>query len=302
MSSSLMGWNWKIWLRETSGELTAKKGFSVVAPTRRIKTRFDDLLKVMSCWGAVEAVDFIEEEDGSLAGGAEAVFGGFENGADFLHARAGGVELLEMAFAVVGDELRQRRLSSAGRAVEDDAVDPIGLEHPAEEFSGAEKSVAGRQIRREPRGRMRTARGATRSVFFLRELAKRSLIGVNLHVGILDCGFWIGDGELAVRPAHHALGSFFLGVISFWGLDLKVAVGSFVLNGFCEGVRGESGSSEYLRHRRLRRVESDDVVSVKRILGNEFIGMILRAKGENVGGKNGMRDENIKLYWERIGW
>ena len=40
MSSSLSGANWKIWLRLTSGEFTAKNGFSVVAPIE-ITSRFD---------------------------------------------------------------------------------------------------------------------------------------------------------------------------------------------------------------------------------------------------------------------
>ena len=51
--------------------------------------------------GAVEAVDFVEEEDGALAGVGQAVLGGVEDRADFLDADGGGVDLLEVAFGVV---------------------------------------------------------------------------------------------------------------------------------------------------------------------------------------------------------
>ena len=44
-----MGLNWKIWLRLTSGALTAKNGFSVVAPTR-ITCPASTSGRRMSCW------------------------------------------------------------------------------------------------------------------------------------------------------------------------------------------------------------------------------------------------------------
>ncbi len=49
MSSSSIGANWKIWLRLTSGELTAKNGFSVVAPTSSTSPASTSGSR-MSCW------------------------------------------------------------------------------------------------------------------------------------------------------------------------------------------------------------------------------------------------------------
>ena len=54
--------------------------------------------------GAVEAVDFIEEEDGALAIEAEAILGVVNDFANFLDADGRRVELLEMRFGVVGNE------------------------------------------------------------------------------------------------------------------------------------------------------------------------------------------------------
>ena len=181
-----MGSNWKIWLRLTSGELTAKKGFSVVAPTRRIRPGFD-VAEEDVLLGAVEAVDFVEEEDGALAGVAEAILGGVEDGADFLHADGGGVDLLEVAFGVLGDERGEGGFAGAWRAVEDDAGQPVGFEHAAEEFAGAEEMLLADEFL-EGAGRMRTASGATRCIFFFRLSAKRSLMSVQLSGSAISTG------------------------------------------------------------------------------------------------------------------
>jgi hypothetical protein len=54
--------------------------------------------------GAVEAMYLVEKENGALAVEAEALLGVVDDFADFLDADGGGVELLEVGFAVVGNE------------------------------------------------------------------------------------------------------------------------------------------------------------------------------------------------------
>jgi hypothetical protein len=74
ISSSLSGANWKIWLRLTSGELTAKNGFSVVAPTSSINPGFD-IGEQNVLLRAVEAVNFIEEQNRAAAAIGQPILG-----------------------------------------------------------------------------------------------------------------------------------------------------------------------------------------------------------------------------------
>ena len=67
--------------------------------------------------------------------------GGVEHRPDLLHADGGRVDLLEVAAGVGGDELGERGFPGAGRPVEDDAGQPVGLEHPAEQFARSEKML-----------------------------------------------------------------------------------------------------------------------------------------------------------------
>ncbi len=88
--------------------------------------------------GFVEAVDFVEEEDGALAGVAEADFGFGEDFADFFDTHGAGVELDEVAVGVCGDEVGEGGFSGAGGAVEDDGGEAVGFDHSSEEFARAE--------------------------------------------------------------------------------------------------------------------------------------------------------------------
>ena len=47
----------------------------------------------------------------------------------------GGVELLEVGLRVAGDDVGQRGLAGARRAVEDHAGQPVGLEHPPQQLA-----------------------------------------------------------------------------------------------------------------------------------------------------------------------
>jgi hypothetical protein len=96
-----------------------------------------------------EAVDLVEEQDRSLARVAEAGLGLVEDLADARDADAGGVLSLEVAIEVQGNDLGERRLAGAGRAVEEDAREAVGLEHAAEELAGAEDvPLAGNLVER----------------------------------------------------------------------------------------------------------------------------------------------------------
>ncbi len=87
---------------------------------------------------AVEAVDFVEEEDRPL-GVLQAIAGAGEDVADFLDADRRCVDGLEGGLGALGDDLSQGRFAGAGRAVEDRAGQPIGVQQAAEELAGAEE-------------------------------------------------------------------------------------------------------------------------------------------------------------------
>ena len=84
-------------------------------------------------------MNLIEKKNGALAAVAKPLAGGLEDRAHFFHPDCGGVHLLEVAFGVRGDELREGRLSGAGRAIEDHAGEPVGFEHSPQQLAGAEE-------------------------------------------------------------------------------------------------------------------------------------------------------------------
>ncbi len=88
--------------------------------------------------GFVEAVDFVEEEDGAFGGVAETEFGFGEDFADFFDADGGGIEVDEMSLCVFGVEVGEGGFAGARGAVEDEGGEAVGFDHAAEEFAGAE--------------------------------------------------------------------------------------------------------------------------------------------------------------------
>src|SRR6185437_10048218 len=76
----------------------------------------------------VEAVDLVEEEDRAPAGSPEALARPREHLAHVLHRRRHGRQLLERGTRRRGDDPRERRLPTAGRAVEDGGADPVLLD------------------------------------------------------------------------------------------------------------------------------------------------------------------------------
>ena len=83
--------------------------------------------------GLVEAVDFVDEEDGALGKLAAAFLRGGDGRADVRDARQHGVDGDEVAARGVGDDARQRGLAGAGRPVEDDGAELVGLDRAAQQ-------------------------------------------------------------------------------------------------------------------------------------------------------------------------
>ncbi len=83
-------------------------------------------------------MDLIQEEDGAAAFELEALGGFVDDLADALDADGGRVLAHELSLGVGGDELCERGLAGAGRAVQDHARDGAGVEHAAEELAGTE--------------------------------------------------------------------------------------------------------------------------------------------------------------------
>ncbi len=94
----------------------------------------------------VEAVDLVQEEDRPLALCAEPLAGAGEHLADVRHRRLDGRELLERGARRLGDDPRERRLSRAGRPVEDHRRDAILLDREAERAARADDVLLAREV------------------------------------------------------------------------------------------------------------------------------------------------------------
>ncbi len=145
IASSLSGSNWKIWLRDRSGELTVKNGFSVVAPSRMTSPSSTSLSRT-SCWARLKRLDLVDEQDGALAGGFQPVAGGGQKTTHLPDAHRGGVDFLEVGLGHPGDDVGQRGLSRSGRAVEDGAGQPVGFEHATQEFARPDEVVLANEL------------------------------------------------------------------------------------------------------------------------------------------------------------
>lgn len=86
--------------------------------------------------GFIEAVDFIDEDDGALSeeGG---LFGGGHHGFDFFDSACGCTKIGEFGFGCVGDDAGEGSFADAGRTPENHRGDFILLYHLAEDFGGA---------------------------------------------------------------------------------------------------------------------------------------------------------------------
>src|ERR1043166_3780715 len=83
-------------------------------------------------------MNLVDEQDGWLAGIRQTVGGARENSAHVRDVRFHAAQSLEFVLCLAGDDVRERRLACAGRAVEDEGLNPIGLDGAAEELTGSE--------------------------------------------------------------------------------------------------------------------------------------------------------------------
>jgi hypothetical protein len=90
---------------------------------------------------AVEAMDFVEEEDRPFAEVFEVLpcFG--EYVADFLDTGSDSIQRFEAALRVIRNDMSQGSFSTSWRTVEDERSEPVGKKHPAKEFSWSEKVI-----------------------------------------------------------------------------------------------------------------------------------------------------------------
>jgi len=88
--------------------------------------------------GLVEAVDFVDEDDGALAGPGFALGIGHDF-LDFLDAGGDGAERDEFGFGEAGDEAREGGFAAAGRPPEEHGCEIVGFDLDAEGFAGAEE-------------------------------------------------------------------------------------------------------------------------------------------------------------------
>ncbi len=88
--------------------------------------------------GFVEAVDFVDENNGAIAG-ARFVFRGGHHFLDFLDAGENGAEGDEIGARQAGDEARERGFSAAGRAPKKHGADVVTFDLKTKRLAGTEQ-------------------------------------------------------------------------------------------------------------------------------------------------------------------
>ena len=86
----------------------------------------------------VEAMDFVNEKNGRLAGIFKAVRGDGQNTPHVGDVGFHAAQAFKFAFGLAGDDLRERSFAGAGRAVKDERLDAVGFDGPAEKLAGRE--------------------------------------------------------------------------------------------------------------------------------------------------------------------
>jgi hypothetical protein len=89
--------------------------------------------------GAVEPVDFIDKDHGSLAARGTAVSSGFQDAPQFPHRSIHSAGPLENAIGSGGDDQSQRRFTSARWAIKNQRSQAIGLDRAAKQLSRAKQ-------------------------------------------------------------------------------------------------------------------------------------------------------------------
>ena len=100
--------------------------------------------------GLGEAVDLVDEQHGAPAGVGELPLGGGDDRAHLLDPGVERGELDELPLGGQRDDVRERGLAGAGRAVEDQRHRLVGLDQPAQRCPRRRAGAAGRRPRRAP--------------------------------------------------------------------------------------------------------------------------------------------------------
>ena len=87
----------------------------------------------------VEAVDFVDKEDGGAAVEAEVAGGGFSGVADVGDVAFDAAEVDEVALGFEGDDVGEGGFADAGGAVEEEGGEAVGLDGAAEEHAGGDE-------------------------------------------------------------------------------------------------------------------------------------------------------------------
>ena len=94
----------------------------------------------------VEAVHFIDEQQGAQAMAAEPFLGLLHFRAQILDARQHGIEAAEVAAGGVGDDPRQGGFARAWRAMQDQAAEPISSDGSPQQAAWAEDGVLANEL------------------------------------------------------------------------------------------------------------------------------------------------------------
>ena len=150
MSSSDSGCRASTRLRQSSGLTTEKNGFSVVAAIR-LTIRSSTARQQGVLLGLGEAVHLVDEQHGAAAGVGELALGGGDDRPDLLDAGVERGQLDELPLGGQRDDVRERRLAGAGRAVEDQRHRLVGLDQPAQRRPRAEQVLLADDLVERPR-------------------------------------------------------------------------------------------------------------------------------------------------------
>ena len=125
----------------------------------------------------VEAMDFVDEDDRSAAGGPSQALGVGHDLADFLDAGQHGAERHEASLRRVRDDAGERRLAGAGRAPENDRLQEIALDGFAQRLAGREQLLLADELveraRAHPLGQRRRRPFPARLVVFEQRAHRR---------------------------------------------------------------------------------------------------------------------------------
>ena len=118
-------------------------------------------------------MNFVDEENRSRRGDRQPFAGLNQRFAQLLNAVRNRAQLPENAAALLRQEVSERRLPDAGRAVKNRGAEPVGLQEAAQQFPFAEKTFLPDELRQPTRPHARGQRERTHTVFALRRFKQR---------------------------------------------------------------------------------------------------------------------------------